>query len=404
MEAFIDRVTQTRDEIDKNEVIKIKNDFIAITILQGVSQEYDGFIQCLTANAKIIDLEKIKNSLIAEEQRRIDRKQLQNDQQIFHSKLNKDKKKKYFKNIKCYNCNRFGHYANDCRELKKYKKNHKANSNDKNKSNSRIWLLDFGATNHMCWEKNIFKELKPHTSTVIVGDGRSLPVKGKGSIEMNAMCENGKIIKLTVYDALYVPELRTNLISIGKLNKKGYKIIFEDDKYMIQLNEKFMIECKQSNQNENLFELPIMNHVLTNQNTHETVEIRSNLLIIHSHLAGPMRTESIGGKRYMLIFICNKTEYSFIYFLKTKNEQFEKFKEFKSQYELHTNVKIQGLQTDNTSGYLSYEFTQYLKYHGIVHYKSVASCPQSNGKAERVNQTLIVKAKCMIIAARVDFN
>jgi hypothetical protein len=59
----------------------------------------------------------------------------------------------------------------------------------------------------------------------------------------------------------------------------------------------------------------------------------------------------------METYICNQTDYSFVYFMRTKDEQFDKFKEFKSQYEKQRNVKIQGLHhTDNGSEYLSNKF------------------------------------------------
>jgi hypothetical protein len=237
------------------------------------------------------------------------------------------------------------------------------------------------------------------------------------------------------------------------LAKKGYKILFENDVCKIRINDKTMIEGVQSKVNDNLYELKqIENQVLSatetdkwklwhhrlghlsNQNMkkltskdtnfnsknlkqefcqdcalgkssklpHKTVEEkRTDKIIIHSDLAGPMRTESYGKKKYMVTYICNQTDYSFVYFLRSKHEQFNKFKEFKSQYELQRSVKIQGLQTDNGSEYLSTDFQSYLKENGIIHYTSVPYCPQSNGKSERLNRTLIEKARCMMIAADV---
>ncbi len=44
---------------------------------------------------------------------------------------------------------------------------------------------------------------------------------------------------------------------IGKLNKKGFKIVFEDDQCTIHLNQNTIIQCKQSDENDNLFELPM---------------------------------------------------------------------------------------------------------------------------------------------------
>jgi hypothetical protein len=101
---------------------------------------------------------------------------------------------------------------------------------------------------------------------------------------------------------------------------------------------------------------------------HKTKEDKTtDKIIIHSDLAGPMKTESYGKKKYMATYICNQTEYSFVYFIRTKDEQFDKSKELKSQYELQRNVKIQGLHTDNGIKYICNEFQNYFKENGIIH-------------------------------------
>jgi len=46
----------------------------------------------------------------------------------------------------------------------------------------------------------------------------------------------------------------------------------------------------------------------------------------------------------------------------------------------------------------------FLKDAGIKHNTSVAGCPQSNGKAERLNRTLVEKARCMLITAGLNNN
>jgi hypothetical protein len=68
---------------------------------------------------------------------------------------------------------------------------------------------------------------------------------------------------------------------------------------------------------------------------HKTVQDKdTSKIIIHSDLAGPMKTESIGKKRYMVTYICNQTEFSFVYFLRNKNEQ------SKNLWNLRTFTKI----------------------------------------------------------------
>ncbi len=139
---------------------------------------------------------------------------------------------------------------------------------------------------------------------------------------------------------------------------------------------------------------------------HKTIE-KSEMnehVTFHSDLAGPMQTPSIGKKRYMLTYICSQTEYSFVDYLKSKDEQLEKFKEFKNHYELFTNKRIKYFQSDNGGEYLSKEFLQYLIQHGIKHLTSVAYCPKGNGRAERLNLTLLMKARCMLNGANLNFN
>jgi hypothetical protein len=60
---------------------------------------------------------------------------------------------------------------------------------------------------------------------------------------------------LKIEEALYVPTLSTNSLSIGKLAKKGYKILFEDEVCKIKLDETTIIEGVHSKINDYLYEL-----------------------------------------------------------------------------------------------------------------------------------------------------
>jgi transposase InsO family protein len=52
---------------------------------------------------------------------------------------------------------------------------------------------------------------------------------------------------------------------------------------------------------------------------------------------------------------------------------------------------------------MSKEFEQFLKTDGIKHQKSVTYCPQSTGKTERLNLTLLMKARCILNCSKVEF-
>jgi hypothetical protein len=80
--------------------------------------------------------------------------------------------------------------------------------------------------------------------------------------------------------------------------------------------------------------------------------------------------------------------------LKTKNEVFGKFQEFKAEIENLTNKKIKILRIDNGGEYTSKEFVAFCKSTGIRRELIVRHNPQQNGVAERKNRSIeeIVKA------------
>lgn len=126
------------------------------------------------------------------------------------------------------------------------------------------------------------------------------------------------------------------------------------------------------------------------------------LNLIHSDLCGPMETTSIEGTKYFLIFVDDYSRKVFVYFLKKKSDVFETFRTFKQLVENQTGRKIKILRTNNGTEYCSEGFKSFLGKCGIQHQTSNAYTPQQNGLAERMNRTLVEKAKCLIFDAKID--
>ncbi|XP_006598387.2 uncharacterized protein [Glycine max] len=54
------------------------------------------------------------------------------------------------------------------------------------RSSSKCWLIDSGCTNHMTYDKILFKDLKPtNVSKVRIRNGGYIPVKGKGTVAIS---------------------------------------------------------------------------------------------------------------------------------------------------------------------------------------------------------------------------
>ncbi|XP_059310030.1 uncharacterized protein LOC132061192 [Lycium ferocissimum] len=86
------------------------------------------------------------------------------------------------------------------------------------------WLIDSGCTNHMTYDKSLFKELKPtEISKVRIGNGDQILIEGKGTVVIKTSSGNK-----TISDVLYVPNIDQNLLSICQLVEKRFKVSFED--------------------------------------------------------------------------------------------------------------------------------------------------------------------------------
>ena len=71
------------------------------------------------------------------------------------------------------------------------------------------------------------------------------------------------------------------------------------------------------------------------------------LEIIHFDVCGPMSASSLRGYVYFVSFIDDFSRNTWIYFMKNKDEVFNKFKEFKSLIENHTEKKIKTSRSNN---------------------------------------------------------
>jgi transposase InsO family protein len=82
--------------------------------------------------------------------------------------------------------------------------------------------------------------------------------------------------------------------------------------------------------------------------------------------------------------------------LKSKDEVFSKFKEFKALIENLSERKIKILRSDNGGEYTSKEFVNFCKDVGIKRELTTPYNPQQNGVAERKNRTIMEAVKTMI--------
>ena len=87
---------------------------------------------------------------------------------------------------------------------------------------------------------------------------------------------------------------------------------------------------------------------------------------VHSDLWGaPSVVPSLAEMRYFITFIDDYSRKVWIYFLKTKDEAFSKFKEWKLEVENQTSKKVKCLRTYNGLEYCNTRFESSVKSHGL---------------------------------------
>jgi len=104
----------------------------------------------------------------------------------------------------------------------------------------------------------------------------------------------------------------------------------------------------------------------------------------------------VHGGMYHVPFIDEFSTKTWIYFMKSKDEVFIEFQEFKIAVENQIRKKIKVLGLDNGGKYTSNEFKDFYKEVGIKRELTISYNPQQNGIAARKTKSIIRFVMAMI--------
>ena len=98
----------------------------------------------------------------------------------------------------------------------------------------RLWYLDTGARSHTTGKKSFFHKIDENQKgRNKFGDGSTIPYEGKGNVSVTFKTSE----VLIILNVLYLPELKSNILSIGKLDDQGSKTILSS--VFLTLHDKF---------------------------------------------------------------------------------------------------------------------------------------------------------------------
>jgi transposase InsO family protein len=87
--------------------------------------------------------------------------------------------------------------------------------------------------------------------------------------------------------------------------------------------------------------------------------------LLHMDTIGPSRVRSMGGKWYILIVVDDYSHYSSIFFLKSKDEVFERFWSLALRLNKEHPNCLKAIRSDNVTEFRNVSFDEFCLEHGI---------------------------------------
>ncbi|GAU22960.1 hypothetical protein TSUD_247040 [Trifolium subterraneum] len=332
--------------------------------------------------------------------------------------------------LQCYNCQKYGHFADECTAGKPPDEEARIAKQDEGenpvmlmvttKEDQRCgeeWYLDSGCSTHMTGRRDWFSSFdQSHKNKMKFANDSTLNAEGVGVV-----CIRSKIgDQAFINDVLYSRKLilkapmsknRTFKIELNVMNHMCLATAVERDEWtwhyrfdhlnfrdLNMMSNKSMVsglprihvpnevceDCVQSKQHRDSFNKDVKSRT------------KNVLEVIYSDVCGPMQVDSTSGNRYFVSFFYDHNRKLWTYLIKRKSEVFDVFKKFKAMAEKQSDHKLKVLKTDGGGEYVSNAFSEYCEAEGIMHEVIPPYTPQQNGSAERRNRTIMNMVRCMI--------
>jgi hypothetical protein len=166
----------------------------------------------------------------------------------------------------CNYCKKEGHRVADCYKLKNKNAREQANVTNENNNEhyeqvlatidtkeyevacravvpNNIFLCDSGASRHMTNDLQSMVNFRDVNTSVQIGDGKVLFGSKEGDMKVKTKKSDGTLLNVTLKNLLYVPDLKCNLLLVGKLRERG-TVIYDKDGAHIILQDKSKINFK----------------------------------------------------------------------------------------------------------------------------------------------------------------
>nr|GEU65218.1 Pol polyprotein [Tanacetum cinerariifolium] len=314
----------------------------------------------------------------------------------------------------------------------------------------------WSATKHICNSRRMFVSYQKvnESEPMFTGNETASKIEGKGKVILKLTSANDLVLS----NVLHVPNITKNLISGPILSNKGFKLVFESDKFVIT---KGGVHVGKGYLDEGLFKLSVVTDDNDSNNnkagtstasvymidpyflwhsrlgrvnfcslqrminfgmlpkcskdkiskceifveskftshSHKSIEKSNEILgLIHNDLCDFKATPLKGGKNYYITLLMIASKFYYVYLINTKDEALNMLKTYKAEVENQLDKKIKILRSDSGGEYKSNDLSEFCFTFGIVHHTTAPCTPQQNRVVECKNKTLKNMINSMSIA------
>jgi len=136
------------------------------------------------------------------------------------------------------------------------------------------------------------------------------------------------------------------------------------------------------------------------QHTPQQYLATRSLQRIHVDLQGPMKQPSLSGALYVLVVVDEYSDSVWAIPIKSKDQAAKEIKKLVKQVHSMYGVYPANIHSDRGGEFLGGDLLDFYDECGIKATQTPAYTPQLNGRAERMNRTLVERARTMMIAAK----
>ncbi|KAL4340022.1 hypothetical protein GQ457_08G034200 [Hibiscus cannabinus] len=304
------------------------------------------------------------------------------------------------------------------------------------------WIIDSGASRHVCYSKELFESLAPiPAGTILMPNKTFVSVKFAGTIRLSA--------DFLLKDVLYVPDFRFNLLAVScLLQDSDLTILFSKSHCLIQ------DLCQVIGKGEfyrGLYLLQLPKDPTKLPCSHDSVALvswhhrlghpSSNVLqllktvlpsdhcnkdgvcticplakqkhlpfpvsvtctnapfeLVHCDVWGPYKTPTYDNHCYFLTLVDDFSRSTWTYLLKHKSDVISIVPSFISMVKRQFGYDLRQFRSDNAP---ELRFTDLFSSLGILHQFSCVQTPQQNSVVERKHQHLLAVARALFFQSRV---